>query len=110
MMINDIIRESATEHEVYFLLTSYVEAVRFGDKLQCLSESMLNLPLTGMDDVSERFEKLIVELDAASRRLDDGTCVLIKEALQVFGAATSRLRRLDVERNRIAAETYRHAA
>ena len=110
MIIIDIIREAETEHDVYFLLTAYVEAVRFGDKLNCLSEPMTRLPFTGMDDVSGRFEKLVAELDVASRRLDDNTCEVIKEALHVFGTALNRLRSLAGERHASPAEIYRHAA
>ena len=109
-MITEVIREAETEHEVYFLLTAYVEAVRFGDKLNCLSESMTSLPLTGIDDVSERFDKLIGELDVASRRLDDKTCEVIKEALYIFGAGLNHLRSLEGEKHRSSVATHWHAA
>lgn len=103
MMITDIIRKAETEHEVYFLLTAYLEAVRFGDQLGCLSEAMTQLPLAGIDDVRQRTAKLIGELDTASRRLDDKVCVVTKEALYVFSSGLERLRRLEME-------DYRHAA
>jgi hypothetical protein len=91
MMITNIIREANTEPEVYFLLTAYIESIQFGDKLNCLSEHLTSLPLTGLDDVRQRSVKLVTELDVASKRLDDKVCVVIKEALEVFGTALSRL-------------------
>ena len=90
-MIIGIIREANTEHDIYFLLTSYIEAVRFGDKLNFLPECLTRLPLTGLDDVRGRSAKLVAELDAASKRLDYKTCMVIKEALEIFGAALTRL-------------------
>ena len=90
-MISNIIREANTESEVYFWLTAYIEAMRFGDKLNLLSEHPTRLPLTGLDDVRGRSAKLIAELDVASKRLDDKVCVVIKEALEIFGTALTRL-------------------
>lgn len=91
MVITDVIREADTEHEIYFLLTAYLEAVRFGDKLNFLSEHLTSLPLTGLDDVVGRSTKLIAELDGAPQRLDDKERVVVKETLEVFGTALSRL-------------------
>jgi hypothetical protein len=91
MMITNIIREANTEPEVYFLLTAYIDAIQFGDKLNCLSEHLTSLPLTGLDDVRQRSVKLVTELDAASKRLDNSVCAVIKEALEVFGTALTRL-------------------
>ena len=99
-MIADVIRNTNTEHEIYFLLTSYVEAVRFCDKLHCMSDHITRLPLTGMADVSTRFEKLMIELDAASKRLDDNSCVVIREAVHIFSSALNRLQMLDEQRYR----------
>ena len=33
-MITDVIREAKSEHEIYFLLTAYLEAIHFSDKLK----------------------------------------------------------------------------
>lgn len=100
MMIADVIRNAATEHEIYFLLTAYVEAVRFCDTLNGLPERMTSLPLAGIDDVRSRFNKLVAELDAASKRLDHKACETIREALHIFGAALHRLGSLNAERRR----------
>src|SRR5258706_16025479 len=91
MMIADVIRSAATEHEIYFLLTAYVEAVRFFDKLNDVPEHMASLPLAGVDDVKSRFNKIFAGLDAASKRLDHKACETIREALHIFGAALHRL-------------------
>jgi len=91
MTISHIIREANSEHEIYFLLTAYIDAVQFADKLNCLSEHLTRLPLTGLEDVRGRSAKLVGELDAASKRLDDKVCTVIKEALEIFGAALTRL-------------------
>ena len=94
-MITNFIREANTEHEIYFMLTAYIEAMRFSDKLNLLSERLTVLPLTGMDDLRGRSAKLVAELNEASLRLDDPACVMVKEALEVFGTALSRLELLD---------------
>jgi len=99
-MIADVIRSAATEHEIYFLLTAYVEAVRFCDKLNDVPEHMASLPLAGIDDVKSRFNKLVAELDAASKRLDHKACETIREALHIFGAALHRLASLNADKHR----------
>jgi hypothetical protein len=98
MMIADVIRNATTEHEIYFLLTAYLEAVRFCDKLNDVPEHMASLPLAGIDDVRIRFNNLVAELDAASKRLDHKACETIREALHIFGAARHRLGSLNADR------------
>jgi hypothetical protein len=99
-MFADVIRNSNTEHEIYFLLTSYIEAVRFSDKLHCaIPEHITRLPLNGIVDMRERFELLMLELDRASKRLDHNSCMVIRESVHIFGAALNRLSGLD-ERHR----------
>lgn len=99
-MIADVIRKAETEHEVFVLLTAYIEAVRFCDKLHYLPDDITRLPLDGAMDVRTRFEQLILELDAASRRLDDRSCLVIREAVHIFGTALSRFELLDAPRYR----------
>ena len=99
-MFADIIRNANTEHEIYFLLTSYVEAVRFCDKPHCVSEHIIRLPLNGAADVGERFRQLMIELDAASKRLDDDSCTVIREAVHILGSALNRLSVLDEQHSR----------
>jgi hypothetical protein len=94
-MIADDIRRAGTEHTIYFLLTAYIEKLRCNDKLLDIPESITHLPVRGIADLSTRFDKLIAELDAASKQLNDKACAGLKEALHVFGAALSRLRSLE---------------
>jgi len=88
MDISDVMRDANSEYVVFFLLTAYIDALRFCD---CLPARLTSLPFTGICDVATRCQGLVVELDSASRKLDDKTCVLIKEALHVFGTALHRL-------------------
>jgi hypothetical protein len=91
-MIADEIRNAKTEYEIYFLLASYIEAVRFADKLHCgVPMHVTQLPLHDNADVRERFELLLAELDMASKRLDDSSCTILKEAVYMFGCALQRL-------------------
>jgi hypothetical protein len=71
---------------IFFLLTAYIEALRFGDYLPARFTS---LPVAGIDDVGRRYHGLMVELDSA-RKLHDKAFVRIKEALHVFGTALHR--------------------
>lgn len=98
MIIANIIRDLHTEHEIYFFVTAYIEAVRYCDKFAFLPARMTDLPLQGKEDLQTRFEQLIVELDKASRRLDDKACVVLKEALSVLGTALTCLRLLQIKR------------
>jgi hypothetical protein len=96
-MFADMIRNATTEHEIYFLLTSYLEAVRYSDKLHCcVPEQVVRLPLNGRQDVQERFERLMIELDCASKRLDNRSCKSIKEGVHILSAALSHLSTFDV--------------
>jgi hypothetical protein len=95
-MFADTIRSANTEHEIYYLLTSYIETVRFSDHSRnCIPEPITRLPLNGIGDVRGRFEQLLVELDKASKSLDDQSCATIKEGVHALGVALSRLTVLD---------------
>ena len=98
MGIADAIRGADSEHVVYFLLCAYINTATHGDELTTLPERIVALPLAGRDDAKSRFTLLMYELDAASKRLDDGACLTIKEALTVFSAAVQRLQSLDSQR------------
>jgi hypothetical protein len=97
MMISDVIRNAESEYVIYFLLDAYIETVQFSAKLP---ERLTNLPIIGLNDVRTRFQQLVIELEKASKQLDDKACPVIKEALHIFGAALSRLRSLDAENDR----------
>jgi len=91
MTITDVIAEAGNEHEIYFLLTAYMESVRFGDKFGLLPEHITRLPLSGLADVTRRFDDLRTERDHATVRSNDRTSVFISEALDVVGTARERL-------------------
>lgn len=90
MLITEVIRETANEHEIYFLLTAYVEAVRHCDPLNCLPEEVRNLPLSGEEDVRARSERLGQMLDS-SPGLARSMWPVAAEALDIFSAAARRL-------------------
>jgi len=99
--ISDVIREAKNEHEVYFLLTSYVETVRFCDKLNCLPAPVRELPLNGFEDVRNRIGGLRAELGAS--HVDDNSRVIVEEAAGLFGEALNRLQWLEWEKQRATA-------
>ena len=91
MKIADVIRSANSEHEIYFLLTAYIRTMPFCDLLSRMPEPITRLPLNGIPDVRSRFGKLVMELDTASKQLDDDTCSSIKGAMHVFGTSLERL-------------------
>ena len=98
-MFTDVIRTAENEHEIFFLLTSYAEAVRYDRPMQPLPEAITRLPVRGVADVWERFDQLVPELDAASKRLDDRAVALIKQALHTYGTALGRLQTLERDKS-----------
>jgi hypothetical protein len=109
MVLTDVMREAESDHVIYFLLNSYINAARYGDAVKSLPGQIAALPLTSKDDVRSRFEILMYELDAASKRLDDEACVTIKGALSTFGIALFRLQALDGRRSRAPQREQRAA-
>lgn len=91
MLIIDVIREANDEHEIYFLLTSYVEAVRYCDKLNNLPDPMRELPFIGMEDVQARVEVLGSELGKPSREAEGCDHDVVREAMAIFAVALDRL-------------------
>ena len=95
-MFADKIRSANNEHEIYFLLTAYIETVRFSDKSHSyVPEAITRLPLNGIGDLRIRFTQLMVELDKASKSLDGDSCTIIKEGMHALGVALNRLTVLD---------------
>ena len=100
-MIADSLRNANSEHEVYSLLTSYIETVRYANQSSGrIVELMTRLPLNGISDVKTRFSELFVELDKASKAWDDISCAAIKEGMYALGAALNRLNVLNEQQNR----------
>jgi hypothetical protein len=91
-MFADQIRSANTEHQIYFLLTSYLESVPFnGDLHWNIPEHVTRLPVYGRADIRSRFDQLMLELDLASKRIDDESCAAIRQGVYVFGFALNRL-------------------
>jgi len=100
MTINEVIREAKSEHEVYFLLTAYVEAVRYVDRMSLLPASVRDLPLNGMDDVKARFDGLRVELGQSNGGPDTRSLAIVKESADILGDALARLQWLEEEKDK----------
>jgi hypothetical protein len=96
MLIVDIIREAGNEHEIYFLLTSYVEALRYCDPLHLLPGDVRELPFNGAEDLSVRAERLRAVLESPAVP-DDKIRLVLAEALDIFGVARHRLETLREE-------------
>ncbi len=94
-MLTDAIHNANSEHEVLFLLTTYVEAERTSGRFHFLSESVTPLPLSGVAELRTHFTNLLVELDAASRNLDDYTRDVLHEAVHIYGAGMEQIVRLE---------------
>ena len=97
MNLGNVILDADSEHEIYFLLTSYVEALRYCRQLDCMPGPVARLPLAGLDDVRVRFSQLAVALADLSHPLDQRARVALTEAACVFGAALHRLSALEME-------------
>jgi hypothetical protein len=58
MMILDAIKGASSEHAVYFLVTSYIDSLHHFHRGLGIPESVVRLPVRGMDDLEERLESL----------------------------------------------------
>ena len=89
-MIADALNRAATDHVVYFLLTSYVDARIRDDMRGDIPDEVKLFPIAAIGDVQKRLEAL--ERVRDNRKTADA---LILEALHVFSAAAAKLTRLD---------------
>lgn len=97
MLINDAIREANTRHEIFFLLTAYVEAVGYCDKLHLLPCEMRDLPLAGFPDVKARVYGLNLRLQSMTPGSEVTIRPAINEALEILNTAMHRLASLESE-------------
>jgi hypothetical protein len=95
MPILDVICEADSEHEIYFLLTAYAEAVRYCDKLGTLPERITGLPFTGIDDLKQRLEEMRASFADTVERNHE----VAREAIEIFCAAIERLDTLISEKS-----------
>ena len=88
----ELIRNANSAPEVLSALSAYVESLR---NVSALPDQLLRLPLEGEADVGQRMLALVAVVNLTSQNLRDQECNIAKRALQVFAAATWRLRRAD---------------
>lgn len=102
MKITAAIREAHTQHEVFFLLTAYIEAIDYGDGAKQLPWQVRELPLAGIDDVKGRIYSLHMRARLAGPGSNDkATGGIVDEVLEVY---VSALRQLAVLENMHAIE------
>ena len=89
MEIIEIIRNAESAPKVFSALSSYIE---FQRQVAVIPDRLLRLPLRGAEDVGQRMLALLGVVNLASQNLRDGDCRIAKRALQVFAAASWRLR------------------
>lgn len=94
-MTLNAIHGTNNSQEVFFLLTEYVDRARSRGRGHLFPELQPMLPLNDVRSVRAHLEFLLLELDAASRNLDDFTRDILHEAVHVFGAALDQIRRLE---------------
>ncbi len=90
MTINAI-RDAINTEEVFTLLAGYVELAAARGRGHLFLYSPLALASGGSPAVRVQLEQLLLELDAASRNLDDYRRDILHEAVHVFGAALEQL-------------------
>lgn len=109
MMLLDVINEAGTEHEIYFLLHAYVEAIRHDDESEALPQPLRRLPFHGLSDVEERVAELTQRLASVGSCDYPPNHELMQEAHGILGAALTRLKclglRASVARSPVAPET-----
>jgi len=93
MLITDVIREADNAHEIYFLLTAYVEAVRHCDPLHRLPDFMTELPVAGLADVKARAERMQSLLESPAGA-DAAIQAVLAEARGILAVAGQRLEAL----------------
>lgn len=91
MLFSDAIQEFNTEHEMFFLLTAYVEALGYCDKLSVLPWQMRDLPLAGADDIKARIFGLHLRLRGMTSDGDHAVRLSIEKTINVFRTALRRL-------------------
>lgn len=97
MMISDVMHRASSEHEIFFLLTAYVESLRYSDIPGALPEHLTRLPLSGTGDVHRRRNALRTELNTVTAEHTGKRRAILLEAANVLGAALERLEWLQQE-------------
>ena len=90
----DAIHHCDSDVEVYELLNVYIDAVHLAEH----TDSAASYPLANVIDVMREMRTLFIALGLVSRRLNDDSRLVIKEALAILNAALDRLRSLAAAR------------
>lgn len=94
MMLHDAIRNTRTEHAIYFLLTAYLDTLQFSRKLP---DHLTVMPILNMQDMQDRFEKLVSEFETELRIPDSHKFFVLLEAVGIFDLAAVQLCQLKNE-------------
>ena len=89
MDIVELIRNADSVPEVFSALSVYVESLRH---VAAIPEWCLQMPIQDEADLGRRMVALIAVINLTSQNLRDRDCNIAKHALQVFAAASWRLR------------------
>jgi hypothetical protein len=95
MKIIDVIRSADSKNKIYALLNAYIDGLRHSVKREHVAPQLLALPINGEADLRARLTILFVELDIASKRLDNDMLILYKEALAIVASALHRIQLLE---------------
>jgi len=90
----DAILHCDSDVEVYELMNIYIGVINLDEH----TLSAKTYPLASVMDVMQQMRTLFIALGLVSRRLDDHSRMVIKEALCIFNAALERLRCLAIAR------------
>ncbi|MFN7086524.1 MAG: hypothetical protein ACK4N4_07845 [Burkholderiales bacterium] len=98
MTIRRVILEADAADPVFFLLTAYIEAMRFYVRQNDGFARLMRLPLGGMDDIRVRLDEL--KLLARDPLLNQNGVYddVLDEAIGIFSAAFNRLQFLAREK------------
>jgi len=94
MTIIDTIRGADSKDTIYVLLSAYIDGLRHSVNSEQIAPRLLGLPINGESDLQARLTVLFVELDLASKRLDNDMLVIYKEALAIVASALHRVQQL----------------
>lgn len=94
MILKDVILEADSEHEIFFLVTAYLEALHYCDRLDVLPDYLKSMPLNGFNDLRARFERTRSALNDHAEHRESWRRLVFEEAADVFRAALNRLQRL----------------
>jgi hypothetical protein len=103
MLLSDAINAARTEHEIFFLLTSYIDALGHSVSPGSVPDAVLALPLAGRSDLERRAAELGCQLDddLSPRRRErrpaiaEGFSILITAVLALDRVGTEQRRRAD---------------